>query len=135
MSHQSSTRQVGSPWASGLITFAAGILVITGILQLFIGVSALVHSKIYDGTPQYMYALDLTTWGWIQLIVGIAAICAGYAAFRGLTWARIVGIAVAGISMVIEFAYIPHFPIWSVVVIALDVGIIWSLATYRSNPA
>ena len=45
-----------------------------------------------------------------------------------------VGITVAGISMVLEFAYIPHFPIWSVVVIAVDVAIIWGLATYRPTP-
>jgi uncharacterized protein (DUF983 family) len=52
-----------------------------------------------------------------------------------MTWARIVGITVAGISMVLEFAYIPHFPIWSVVVIAVDVAIIWGLATYRPDAA
>ena len=45
-----------SPWASGLIMFAGGMLVITGILQIFIGVTALVHDKLYDGTPQYLFA-------------------------------------------------------------------------------
>ena len=135
MSHQASTGQVVSPWASGLIMFAGGMLVITGILQIFIGVTALVHDKVYDGTPQYLFAFDLTAWGWIQLIAGIAAICAGYGALRGLTWARIVGIAAAGISMVIQFAFIPHYPIWSVLVIAVDRVIIWGLATYRPDAA
>jgi hypothetical protein len=135
MSHQPSTRQAASPWASGLIMFSGAMLVISGVLQIFIGVTALIHDKIYDGTPLDLFAFNLTAWGWIQLITGIAAVGAGYGALRGLTWARIVGITVAGISMVLEFAYIPHFPVWSVVVIAVDVAIIWGLATYRPDAA
>jgi uncharacterized membrane protein YccC len=111
------------------------MLVITGVLQIFIAITALVHDKIYEGTPQYLFAFDLAAWGWIQLITAIAAIGAGYGALRGLAWARIVGITVAGISMVVEFAYIPHFPLWSVLVIVIDALIIWGLATYRPDAA
>ena len=82
-----------------------------------------------------MFAFDLAAWGWIQLITAIAAVGAGYGALRGLAWARIVGIAVAGIGMVAEFAFIPHFPLWSVLVIAIDVVIIWALATYQAYDA
>ncbi|HEY0815180.1 MAG TPA: hypothetical protein VGE11_18070 [Pseudonocardia sp.] len=135
MSHQSSTGQVASPWASGLILFSGGMLVISGILQLFIAVPALMHDIIYTSTPQYAYTFNLTAWGWIQLITGIAAICAGYAALRGLTWARILGIVVSCVSIVMEFAYIPHFAVWSVLVIAIDLVIIWGLATYRPEAA
>jgi hypothetical protein len=135
MSHQSATRQGVSPWASGPIVFAAGMLVITGVLQIFIAIPALIHDKIYDAAVQYLFAFDLTAWGWIQLITAVAAIVSGYGALRGLTWARMVGIAVAGFSMVIEFAYIPHFPLWSVLVIAIDTMIILALATYRLDEA
>jgi hypothetical protein len=136
MSHQSATtRQAVSPWASGPITFAAAMLVITGVLQIFIAIPALLYDKIYDGTAQYSFAFNLAAWGWIQLITAIAAVGAGYGALRGLAWARIVGIAVAGISMVAEFAYIPHFPLWSVLVIAIDAMIIWALATYQAYDA
>lgn len=136
MSHQSATtRQAVSPWASGPITFAGAMLVITGVLQIFIAIPALLYDKIYVGTAQYVFAFDLAAWGWIQLITAIAAIGAGYGALRGLAWARIVGIAVAGIGMVAEFAFIPHFPLWSVLVIAIDVVIIWALATYRAYDA
>ena len=133
MSHQSATtRQAVSPWASGPITFAGAMLVITGVLQIFIAIPALLYDKLYVGTAQYVFAFDLAAWGWIQLITAIAAVGAGYGALRGLAWARIVGIAVAGIGMVAEFAFIPHFPLWSVLVIAIDVVIIWALATYRA---
>jgi hypothetical protein len=135
MSHQSATRQGVSPWASGPIVFAGGMLVITGVLQIFIAIPALIHDKIYDATIQYLFAFNLTAWGWIQLITAVAAIVSGYGALRGLTWARMVGIAVTGFSMVIEFAYIPHFPLWSVLVIAIDTVIILALATYRRDEA
>ena len=136
MSHQSATtRQAVSPWASGPITFAGAMLVITGVLQIFIAIPALLYDKLYVGTAQYVFAFDLAAWGWIQLITAIAAVGAGYGALRGLAWARIVGIAVAGIGMVAEFAFIPHFPLWSVLVIAIDVVIIWALATYQAYDA
>ena len=91
------------------------------------------HDKIYVGTPQYLFAFDLTVWGWAQLLTGILSVAAGFAALRGLTWARIVGIGLACLSMVIQFMFIPHYPIWSLLVIALDFVIIWGLATYRRD--
>ena len=62
--------------------FAGGMLVIAGLMQVFIGITALVHDKIYDGTPQYLFALDLTVWGWAQLLTGILSVAAGFAALR-----------------------------------------------------
>jgi uncharacterized membrane protein YphA (DoxX/SURF4 family) len=133
MSHERATGQRVSPWASGPIVFAGGMLVIAGLMQVFIGITALVHDKIYDGTPQYLFALDLTVWGWAQLLTGILSVAAGFAALRGLTWARIVGIGLAGLSMVVQFLFTPHYPIWSLLVIAVDVVIIWALATYHRD--
>jgi hypothetical protein len=89
--------------------------------------------QIFDGTPQYLFALDLTVWGWAQLLTGVLSVAAGFSALRGLTWARIVGIGLAGLSMVIQFLFTPHYPIWSLLVIAVDVVIIWALATSRRD--
>ena len=77
-------------------------------------------------------------WDWAQLLTGILSVAAGFAALRGLTlrgltWARIVGIGLAGLSMVIQFLFTPHYPVWSLLVIAVDVVIIWALATYRRD--
>jgi uncharacterized membrane protein YphA (DoxX/SURF4 family) len=128
-----STGQRVSPWASGLILFAAAIMVIAGVWQVFTGTAALVHDKIYVGTPQYLFAFDLTGWGWAQLLTGILSVAAGFAVLRGQTWARIVGIGLACLSMVIQFMFIPYYPIWSLLVITLDAVIIWGLATYRRD--
>jgi hypothetical protein len=135
MTSATSTGQRVSPWATGLIVFAGAIMVVAGIWQVFSGTAALTHAAIYDGAPRYVYAFDLTTWGWIQLLTGIASIAVGYALLRGRTWARVVGIGLSAFGMITQFMFIPYFPIWSLLVIALDSMIIWALATYRREPA
>jgi hypothetical protein len=131
MSAEMSTEPRVSPWAAGPILLASSILVISGILQVFIGTTALVHDRIFDGEPRYLYSFDLTVWGWAELLTGILSIAAGYAALRGLTWARVMGIGLASLSMTVQFMFIPHYPLWSVLVIALDVVVIYALATYH----
>ena len=64
-------------------------------------------------------------------MLGILIVCAGVAVFFGQMWARVVGILLAGVSMIANFVFIPHYPIWSLTIIALDVAVIWALATYR----
>ena len=94
------------------------------------GIAALVHDKVYISTPEYLYSFDLTGWGWIQLLLGILAAVAGFGILRGQTWARVVGIGFALLSMAIRFLIIPLNPIWSFLMIALDIGVIFALATY-----
>jgi uncharacterized membrane protein YphA (DoxX/SURF4 family) len=133
MSVEIAREERGSPWASGLIVFAGGMMVVAGIWQVFIGTAALVHDRIYDGTPQYLYAFDLTGWGWVQMLTGILSVAAGFAVLRGQAWARMVGIGLACLSLVSQFMFIPHYPFWSLLVIALDFAIIWGLATFRRD--
>jgi len=120
-----------SPWANGLSIFAAAMMVITGFWQVLAGLAALLNDKVYVTTPGYIYSFDLTAWGWIHLLLGILVVCAGVAVFFGQMWARVVGIMLASLSMIANFLFIPHYPIWSLTIIALDVAVIWALATYR----
>lgn len=133
MSTGISTDQRMSPWAGGHIVLASAILVIAGVWQVFAGTAALVHDRIYVDTPRYLYAFDLTFWGWAQLLTGILSLAAGYAGFRGLTWARALGIGLAAFSSIIQFMFLPYYPIWSLLVIALDVVVIWGMATYEGD--
>jgi hypothetical protein len=131
MSTDMSRQQRASRWASGLTSFAAALLVIGGVWHVLAGIAALVHDEVYISTPDYLYSFDLTGWGWIQLLLGILAVVAGFAVLRGQMWARMVGIGFAFLSMAIQFLLIPSSPIWSLLMIALDIGIIWALASYR----
>ena len=81
-------------------------------------------------TQETIYALDISTWGWIHLIGGILILIAGWSLFSGATWARVVGITLALLSAIANFASIPYQPFWSILIIVLDVIVIWALAVY-----
>ena len=123
-----------SPWASGLTVAAATFLMIAGVWHALAGIAAIVHDDVYLATPQYIYSFDLTAWGWVHLLLGVLQIVAGFAVLKGQMWARVVGITMAGLSMIANFLFLPHYPLWSLVIIALDVAVIWALATYRRDP-
>lgn len=131
MSSSSRTDYEVSPWASGLTVFAAAMMVIGGVWHALAGIAALVRDEVYVFTPGYTYSFDLTGWGWVQLLLGILVAAAGFAVLRGQTWARAVGIMVVGLSMIANFLFMPYYPIWSLLMIALDIAVIWALATYR----
>jgi hypothetical protein len=120
-----------SPWANGLTIFAAAMMMIIGFWQALAGIAAVAQDKVYAATPEYIYAFDVTGWGWIHLLLGILIVCAGVAVFMGSTWARVVAIVLASLSMIANFAFVPHYPVWSLTIIALDAAVIWALATYR----
>jgi len=93
------------------------------------GLSALFNDKVFVTTPEYIYAFDLTAWGWIQLLLGVAVAIAGIAVVQNKTWGRVVGMILAGASVLANFVFLPHYPVWSILIIALDIAIIWALCT------
>ena len=129
-----SSDQRESPWADGLTVMAAIFLILVGIWQAITGLAAVVRDDVYLATPNYIYSFDLTAWGWVHLLLGVLQIVAGVGVFKGQMWARVVGIVVACVSMIANFLFLPHYPLWSLLIIALDGAIIWALATYRRDP-
>jgi hypothetical protein len=116
--------------AVGLTVFAAVMLIMVGIFQAIAGVVALFNDTFYVVGEKYIFQFDVTTWGWIHLILGIVIAVAGYFLFRGAVWARTVGVILASISAVVNFAWLPHYPIWAIAIITLDVFIIWALTAH-----
>jgi hypothetical protein len=122
-----------SGWAIGFGTFAALMLVMIGAFQAFEGLAAIIKDQAYVVGPNYAYKIDTTAWGWINLIWGIVVAIAGFGIFAGQTWARIVGITVVVLSAIGEFFYIPYYPVWAILIIALDVVCIWALTTWNAG--
>ena len=119
-----------SSTAVGLTVFAATMMVIGGIFQAGQGLVALFNDNFYVVGQKWIFEFDLTTWGWIHLLVGLLVLVAGFFVFQGAVWARAVGIAVAAVSAVLNFMWLPHYPIWSLIIIALDVLVIWALSVH-----
>ena len=113
----------------GLARFAGILLIVSGAWSVLTGISGILADKIFVTTPQYVYAFDLTAWGWVHAIVGIAGVVAGIGVLKGTAWGRMLGVALASASLLVNFAFIPYYPIWSILVCALDVLIIWQLAS------
>jgi hypothetical protein len=121
-----------SRWATGLVLFAGVVMMVAGVWHALAGLGAVLNDKVYVSTPGYIYSFDLTGWGWIHILLGIVVAAAGFVVLLGMMWARVVGIVVASASLVANFMFIPHYPVWSLLIIALDVAVIWALATYRT---
>ena len=122
-------------WVVGLSLFAGILMIITGLFNAMEGVVALARNEIYAVTPRYIFAIDLTTWGWIQVILGIVVLAAGVGVITGQLWGRVVGITIATLTMLANFAFIPYYPIWSLLIIALNVFVIWALCAYDRDAA
>ncbi|MGE0540558.1 MAG: hypothetical protein AB7R89_10290 [Dehalococcoidia bacterium] len=117
--------------ASSLTLFAGIMMLVIGVLQGLQGLAAILEDDLFVVGRSYAFELDISTWGWVHLIAGIIVAVAGAFVLRGAFWAQIVGIAVAALSAIANFAYLPYYPFWSLLIIALNVLVIWALATHR----
>lgn len=126
--------QTVSPWAHGIAVFAGVIMVVGGAFQALEGLAGIVHDQWLVVLPNYIYAFDLTVWGVLHLLVGLGLVVIGVSLLRGQTWARMAGIIAAAISAILNFVWIPIAPWWALILIAVDVLIIWALASYLRQP-
>lgn len=115
-------------------TFAAAILLLTvSILTVLQGISAISKDQLFVAGPEYIYKFDLTTWGWIVTIVGVLGALIAIGMFSGAIWARVGAIVIASLSIIANFLWLPYYPWWSVLVIAIDVVVIWAVASWRTD--
>ena len=113
--------------AIGGITFAATMMIMIGIFQVIAGLVAIIDDDFYVVTQNYTFDIDTSAWGWIHLLLGILLLLAGYGLYTGATWGAAVAIILAILTAVENFFFIPYYPFWSILVIALDIWVIWAL--------
>ena len=128
---RSAHRADPAPWMAGMTTFAGVMLIIAGAFNVIQGLVALFQNEVYVVGREYIFAFDLTAWGWTHLIVGAVVAAAGFAVLSGQVWGRSVGVGIAVLSMLANFVFIPYYPVWSLLIIALNVFVIWALIAYK----
>jgi hypothetical protein len=116
-----------SGWAIGGVTFAGVMMIMIGSFQAITGLVAIFDDGFYVVTQNYTFDFDTTAWGWIHLLLGALVLLAGIYLFRGATWAAAVAIVLAVISAIANFFFIPYYPFWSLLMIAMAIWVIWSL--------
>jgi hypothetical protein len=124
-----------SGWAVGWTIFAAVWMWILGFFHALAGLVAILEDEILVATPNYLLQFDVTTWGWIHLVIGALVLIAGFSVFSGAVWARTIGVMIAFVSVVATFAWLPYYPFWGFVMLAANAFVIWALTVHGRDIA
>ena len=131
MSTMNATNETSSAkvaWATGGTLFAGMVMILSGIFQFIEGIGAIAKNQIFLGTPNYAFRFNVQSWGWIHVILGVLVAAVGYFVIAGALWARMVAMFIVAVQMFASFFFLPYYPIWALIVIALDVFVLWALA-------
>ncbi|MFD8197936.1 DUF7144 family membrane protein [Streptomyces sp. NPDC003470] len=118
-------------WATGLTAFAAVMLFLVGLLDVFRGIMGIAEDDVFVTTPNYVFAFDLTGWGWVHLALGALAMAVAVGLLKTAMWARVLGVAIAGLVIIANFLSLPYSPVWSVVMITISGFVIWALCVVQ----
>jgi hypothetical protein len=102
-------------------------MILIGVFQIIAGLVAIIDDEFYVVGANYTYDLDTTAWGWIHLIIGIIVLLGGFGLLQRKLWAAALAIGLAMLSAIANFFFIPYYPFWSLLMIALAVFVIWSI--------
>ncbi|MBG0567157.1 DUF7144 family membrane protein [Actinoplanes aureus] len=115
----------------GMVVFAGVMLLMLGSFQAIEGLVALFRDDFYITTNNgLVIPMDYSAWGWTHLIIGLIGVAAGLGILYGKMWARIVGIVIAVLSALANIAFLPAYPVWATIVIAIDVLVIYALTAH-----
>ncbi|MEV0700181.1 hypothetical protein AB0I53_20050 [Saccharopolyspora sp. NPDC050389] len=112
---------------SGWLAFAGSLIAMIGIFNIIGGITALFRPTYYLVGSAQLLVFDFAAWGWFWLALGVLQVAAGVGCLYGQMWARMTGIALAALSAIAHLAFLAAFPLWSLVVIALSVLVIYGL--------
>jgi len=118
---------------TGWIGFASIMLFLIGFFHVIEGVAALFNDKLFVLTPTTLWVMDITSWGWVQVIGGILAILAAASLLSGNVYGRLVAIIIAVLSALASLAFIPIYPIWSIIIIVIDVLVIYAVVVHADE--
>ena len=114
---------------NGWVLFAAIMIAMVGVLNVIYGIAAIGNANFFIADQQYILS-GLNTWGWVMLILGALQGTAAFSIMAGGSFGRWFGIGVASVNAIAALLSIPAYPFWSLAVFAVDILIIYGLATY-----
>ena len=119
-----------SAWV-GWVNFAGLMLVLVGAFHVIQGLVALFRDEVYVvGQHRLVVDVSYTAWGWAHLVWGALSILVGSCLLVGQMWARIVAVIVAMLSAIANVAFLPAYPVWSAIMIAVDIIVIWAVTVH-----
>jgi hypothetical protein len=124
-----------STWAKGWLLFAAVMLMMVGVFHAMAGLVALFDDTYYVVGREWIFEFDVTAWGWIHLIGGVLLVMSGFGIYSGNVAARTVGVIAAALSAIANFAWLPYQPVWSSIMIAVGIAVVWALTVHGRDLA
>jgi len=124
---------------SGWVVFGGVMLIMVGLFQVVQGLVALLDDGFYLVRPKGLVVdVNYNTWGWTHLAIGVIAALTGLGLLAGNIVARVVAVGISLLSALANLAFISAYPIWSTLVIALDVIVIYAVIVHgrelKSSP-
>lgn len=120
---------------SGWVGFAGFLMILAGIFQSIAGLVAIFKSDVYLTTQSNLILLDYDQWGWAHLIIGVVLILSALSLFAGQLWGRLMAVVLATISAIANFGFISAYPVWSIMIIVMDILIIYAVMMYNGEEA
>ncbi|WP_433084058.1 DUF7144 family membrane protein [Dactylosporangium sp. CA-052675] len=124
-----------SRWVTGFAVFGGSMMLVVGIFQIIVGLTAIFERTFYILADSYLFGFNIVAWGWVHLTLGVIVALGGGAVLAGRLWGRVLGIVLASLSAVANFLFLPYYPLWSMLIIAADVAVIWALTRYGRDEA
>jgi hypothetical protein len=118
-----------SSW-TGWVFFAGIMMILSGIFEIMYGLTALLKHTFYAVTSSHLLVFNYTSFGWIDLAIGVLILLAGVSVLHGSTWARVVGVILASLSAIGSLSFVNAQPIWSIIVITIDVLVVYALVVH-----
>ena len=125
-------RDTGRGEGYGMVVFAAVLLGMLGLFNIIDGIAAIARSSVFIGNARYVFG-DLRTWGWVALILGGLQVLASLGVLAGNQAARWTGVALIGLNSIGQMFFVPAYPFWALMIIAVDVVALWGLCAYGSR--
>jgi hypothetical protein len=122
-----------NPTAYVVASFAGVMLLAIAVIQVLQGIAAVANDEVFVKGINYVYKFDVTTWGWIHIVLGGLAIAVALGILADQVWGYVCGVAIGCVGAIANFAWLPYYPLWAIVLIALNVLVVWSLCSQIST--
>ena len=121
-----------SGWA-GWLYFAGIMMMLGGIFQSIAGLAAIFKDGVFVVGSSSLLVMDYTQWGWVHLIIGVLLFFAAFSVFAGGLFGRTIGTMLAGLSAIANFTFFTAYPLWTIIVITVDILVIYALLVHGSE--
>ncbi|MCU0299725.1 MAG: hypothetical protein MUF33_14595 [Candidatus Nanopelagicales bacterium] len=115
---------------TGWVVFAGVLMIIGGALWAIQGFVAVFQNDVVILGEEGALFLNVTGWGWVHLILGLLLLLSGILVMRGNLFGRTMAVILASLSIIVNFIWLPVYPVWAIVVIAIDVFILYAVIVY-----